>query len=158
MPFFIPSRLIEFEYLGGENYDEEYNLLAKDYQNEIDFAFFAVNLHYSKKDYEDLTPKEKVFILKAWENKVISDSLFMRNAVLNAITNAYRKKGKKFIPLFKKKSRKINIDIAKDNLRLINKLEAKNDKRWVDLIYKSNGLKLYKAKKEGGESPRLIIR
>lgn len=153
MPFFVPSDLIEFDYLGGVS-DPKYEQEAKDYRNAIDFAFFAVNFGYSKADYNALTPLEKAFILKAWESKLVSDTTYQRNAVLNAISNAFRKKGKKFIPLWKKKQKRINKEVAKDNLKLVENLEKQNGKAWVDLVYKANGIK----KKKRGDDPRLITR
>lgn len=142
MPFFIPSRLIDLEYLGGNNSerDLEYEELAKDYQKEIDFAFFVTNFNYTKDDYLNLTPKEKVFIMKAWESKLVSDTTHIRNAVLNAVSNAMRKKNKKFNELWKKKQRKLDKEYAENNLKIIQDLEEKSDKSWVDKIYGVNGM------------------
>lgn len=120
--------------------------MAKDYQKEIDFAFFAVNFGYSKTDYEVLTLKEKAFIYKAWEEKIVSDSTTLRNAVLNAVNNALRKKGKKFIHLWKKKQKRANKDIITNNLKIVRELEARDGKKWVDAVYKANGMK------RGGEN------
>lgn len=113
--------------------------MAKDYQKEIDFAFFVVNFGYSKSDYEMLTPCEKAFIYKAWENKAVSDSTMFRDAALNAISNAFRKKNKRFIRLWKKKQKKANKDVIKENLHVIEEAEKKEGKGWVDLIYQTNG-------------------
>ena len=100
--------------------------MAKDYQKEIDFAFFVVNFGYSKSDYEMLTPCEKAFVYKAWENKAVSDSTMFRDAALNAISNAFRKKNKRFIRLWKKKQKKANKDVIKENLHVIEEAEKKN--------------------------------
>lgn len=140
MPFFLPSRLVDFEYFDTSNEDKEYDRLAKDYQKEIDFAFFVVNFGYSKADYEALTRKEKVFIYKAWENKTVQESTHLRNSVLNAVNNALRKKGKKFVHLWKKKQKKLDKDVAKENMKIIRTVESNEGKAWVDLIYKANGL------------------
>lgn len=149
LPFFLPSGLIDFEYFGAEGTDEEYDKLAKDYRQEIDFAFFVVNFGYSKTDYEALTRKEKAFIYKAWENKVVSDTTHSRNAYMNAYVNARRKKGKKLMPLWKKKQKKVNKDVAKDNLNLINEIEQKDGKSWIDLIYQGSGFKRKRKKGDG---------
>ncbi len=138
--------------MGGES-DPEYEREARNYQNEIDLAFFVVNFGYSKSDYNALTPLEKAFILKAWEAKLVSDTTYQRNAVLNAVSNAFRKKGKRFIPLWKKKQKKINKEIAKDNLKLVESMEKENGKSWVDFVYKANGIKRVKR----GDDPRLTI-
>lgn len=140
MPFFLPSRLVDFEYFEQDTPDEEYSKLAKDYQGEIDFAFFVVNFGYTKADYESLTLRDKIFIYKAWENKIVSDSSHTRNAFMNGYLNARRKKGKKFIELWKKKQKRLNKEVAKENKNLIMNIEEGEGKSWVDLIYKENGL------------------
>ncbi len=144
MPFFIPSRLIEFEYLGGNDseIDHEYEELAKDYQKEIDFAFFVTNFQYTKADYEQLTPKEIAFIMKAWETKVVNDTTLMRNSVLNAVSNAMRGKGKKFTELWNKKRAVLNEEVAHKNLEIVESLEKDDDKTWVDLVYAANGMRV----------------
>ena len=43
----------------------------------------------------ELTPAEKRFLLKAYEEKVVSDSTLLAAAVANAVGNVLRKKGKK---------------------------------------------------------------
>lgn len=150
MPFFLPGRLINFEYfVDGEEPDKEYQGLAKQFQSEIDFAFFAVNFKYSKRDYEELTPCEKAFIYKAWENKTVNDTQHIANAVNNAIANANRKKGKKAIPLWKKKQKRLNKETAMENLELIQNVEKQEGKAWVDAIYKANGLSIRKVESHG---------
>lgn len=141
MPFFIPKRLVEFEYFNNNERDYTYEDLAKDYQREIDFAFFVVNFGYSKEDYESLTEKEKLFIYKAYENKIINNTTLIRDSVLNAMNNALRKKGKKFQPLWKKKQKPVDKDVLKEHLKIVEETEAKEGKSWVDKIYKANGLK-----------------
>lgn len=142
LPFFLPRRLVDFEYLDADSVqDEEYDKIAKPYRKEIDFAFFVVNFGYSKKDYESLTEREKFFIYKAWETKMVSDTTHLRNAFMNAYINANRKKNKKIIPLWKKKKQKADKELVKDNLRIIRETEEKEGKSWVDLIYKINGFK-----------------
>ena len=114
--------------------------MAKDYQKEIDFAFFVVNFHYSKRDYEELTYRERAFIYKAWEDKLVSDTSYIANAVNNAINNAFRKKGKKVQPLWKKKTKRLDKETAKENLRLVEVIEERDGRDWVAEIYKANGL------------------
>lgn len=149
MPFFLPGRLIEFEYLEPGEPDKEYEQMAKSYRSEIDFAFFVVNFGYSKADYEALTQRERAFIYKAWENKLVNDTTQLRNAVLNAINNAIRKKGKKFLALWKKRQKKLDKDVAKDNLKIVTNIEDTEGKGWIEKIYAANGIKP-KRKKGGG--------
>lgn len=131
MPFFIPLRLLEPEYFKNENKEPQEQSPYSEYE---DFAFFAVNFGYSKKDYESLTPTEKAFIIKAYETKTVNDSTFIRNAVLNAVNNAFRKKGKQFIELWKKQQKYDEEEIEND-LKIIKENEEKEGKGWIALIY-----------------------
>lgn len=141
MPFFLPRRLIEYEYFFGEP-DPDYEKIAKLYQKEIDFAFFAVNFGYSKTDYEELTPKEKAFIYKAWEEKIVSDSYHVYNAVFTATYNVNRGKNKKALKLWRKaKVRKADMEIIQDNLKIIREVEQKEGTAWIEKIYRANGMK-----------------
>lgn len=114
--------------------------MAKPYHEDMDFAFFAVNFGYTKRDYLDLTEIEKAFIYKAYENKVVSWSTLARDAVLNAVSNALRKKNKRFMKLWKKRSKKADKDLVEDNMKTIQSIE-KEETGWIDLIYKANGMK-----------------
>ena len=141
MPCFLPRRLIEYEYFSGEP-DPDYEKIAKPYQKEIDFAFFAVNFGYSKTDYEELTPKEKAFIYKAWEEKIVSDSYHVYNAVFTATYNVNRGKNKKALKLWRKaKVRKADMEIIQDNLKIIREVEQKEGTAWIEKIYRANGMK-----------------
>lgn len=114
----------------------------------MDFAFFAVNFGYAKADYEALTPREIAFIYKAWENKLVSETTHLRNAMFNAISNAMRKKGKKFQELWKRKSQSVDKEVVKDNIKVVQTIEQREGKGWIEKIYQANGFKL---NKKGGE-------
>ena len=108
----------------------------------MDFAFFAVNFGYSKRDYLDLTPSDKLFILKAWENRVISDSYNIYNASFTAFYNVNRPKRKRALKLWKKKSvKKADMDVIRDNVTVAREVIEKEGINWVDQIYKANGMK-----------------
>lgn len=145
LPFFLPVNLVSFEYLSLEDKEEA----DKTNQKDIDFAFFAVNFHYTKADYDALTMRQKAFIFKAWENKLVSDTTHIRNAVFNAVYNVMRRKNKPFLKLWKKASKKTDKTIVKDNMSIIRQAE-RNDGDWVLKIYKANGIK--PPKKRGGQS------
>lgn len=139
---FLPKRLIEYEYFSAEQ-DEEYDRMAEPYQKEIDFAFFAVNFGYSKSDYEELTPRERLFIYKAWENKTVSDSYHVYNAVFTATYNVNRKKNKRALKLWKKvKMKRADIEVISENMKVIKEVEQKEGLSWVDEIYRANGFPL----------------
>lgn len=114
--------------------------MAKPYRNVIDFAFFAVNFHYSKADYMALTPTEKAFIYKAWEDKTVSDTTLIRDSVFNAVINALRKKNSRFRKLWKKIQQKADTEKARDDIRTALEIEEKEGKGWVDRIHKAAGM------------------
>lgn len=70
----------------------------------------------------------------------------MAAAVGNAVNNSLRKKGKRPIPLWKKKRKQLDTNQAKENLALILDVERKEGKSWIDYVYKMNG-----RKRKGGE-------
>lgn len=120
--------------------DETFLTLSAPYRQEMEFAFFAVNFGYSKRDYADLTAWDKAFIYKAYETKVVSETSLIRDAVLNAVVNALRKKGKRFVKLWKKRQRRADKNISRNNLRTILDIEQK-ETGWIDRIYQENGWK-----------------
>lgn len=148
MWFFLPRRLIEFDYLGGES-EPEYTELAKPYQKDIDFAFFAANFGYSRSDYDALTLREKALIYKAWEERIVSATYRMYNAVYTATYNVNRPKRKRALKLFKKAStRKANMETVHEDMKLIKEVENKEGKSWIDLIYRASGLNNLGRRKE----------
>ena len=141
MPFFLPRRLIDLEYTKTGEVDKEYSNLIDRYSDDVDFAFFVVNFGYSRSDYEELTPRDMHFIRKAYENKTVKETTEMRNAVLNAVNNAFRKKNQRFMKLWERVSRPIDKEKAKNDVISINQIEKAEGKSWVDLIYAVNGMK-----------------
>ncbi len=143
LPFFLPSRLIQFEYLNENDADQDYLKIAEPYQKDIDFAFFVVNFGYSKSDYDSLTPRQIAFIRKAWENKMVTDSYNMYNAAFTAYYNANRPKRKKALKLWKKtKVKKADMETIRENIKIIREVESAEGTGWVDAIYKANNLPL----------------
>ena len=145
MPFFLPRGLIDLEYLAS---DERVTDEAKEYRHDTDFAFFVVNLGLSFVEAKSLTQREQLFLMKAYENKVVFESSLINQAVANAIYNVNRKKGKRAIPLWRKRPKKTDTEELK---HLCNKLSQENDKSWVDKIWRANGnmYQLEKIKKRG---------
>ena len=142
--------MIQFEYLSSDP-DPDFDRMVEPYRKDMDFAFFAVNFGYSKADYEALTPREKVFLLKAWENKLVSDTTFIYNAVFTASYNVNRGKRKRALKLWRKaRIQKADMDVISENLGIILEVEAHEGKGWVDLIYERNGLKKPERRPEHG--------
>lgn len=116
--------------------------MAEPYLKDIDFAFFAVRFGYSKSDYEELTNREKAFLYKAYEDKVISDGYNMYNAMFTAAYNANRPKRKKALKLWRKaKTQKADMETVKNNMAIAREVEEKEGRGWVGLVYRKNGLK-----------------
>ena len=116
--------------------------MAKPYQRDMDFAFFAANFGYSKADYDSLTPREINFLYKAWENRVIADSYHLYNAVFTAVYNVNRPKRKRALKLWKKRStQKANMEVVQENLSIIREVEKKEGNGWVRKIYAANHMK-----------------
>lgn len=115
--------------------------MAEPYRKDIDFAFFASNIGCSKGEYEELTPREILFIRKAWEDKLVSESYLIYNAVYTAVYNVNRKKGKKALKLWKKsKVQKADAEAVQENLKVVKEVEEHEGKGWIDKILKANGL------------------
>jgi hypothetical protein len=137
----VPNTLIDFEYFGGNPPTKKEQEIAKPYQKEIDFAFFAVNFGYSKADYEAITLKEKAFIYKAWENKTISDSYLLYNAVFTAVYNANRPKRKKPLKLWKKRGQRIvDMETVNENLKIVKQIDQQEGDSWVRKVYQANNI------------------
>lgn len=105
----------------------------------------------SRADYESLTPREKAFITKAYENKIVFETNMIADAVNNAVANAFRKKGASPKPLWKKKPKHGDTTDLKVAWM---KGSKEKDKSWVEKIYKANGslkrlMKLRKDKRDG---------
>lgn len=78
-----------------------------------------VNFGVNKVEYMSLNEAEKAFIMKEYEEKKILDSILIRNAFLNAYSNANRKKNTRFIELFKKRNKEM------ETLEQIENIKAK---------------------------------
>lgn len=50
----------------------------------------------------ELTPRERAFIYRAWEDKLVRDSQLNHDATLLAEANAHRKRGRSVKPLWTK--------------------------------------------------------
>lgn len=124
--------------------------IAEPYLKEIDFAFFVTNFGYTKSDYEQLTPKEIAFIKKAWEDKMVSDSYNMYNAMFKASYNVQRPKRKRALKLWQKsRTKKADMEVVQDNFRIVKEVEQNEGMNWVKQIYKANNLP-YKGVKQSG--------
>ena len=88
-----------------------------------------------------MTELEKAFIRKEYESKTVMDNTQLRDAFFNAYINANRKKNSKIIDLYKRKQEKADVEYNQDAIRVINKIEERDGKSWIDKIYKASGLK-----------------
>lgn len=108
-----------------------------------DFAFFVVHFGYTKADYDALTPAERAVIMKAYEDKTVSETTLLRDAVLNAVGNALRKKGKPFRKLWRKKAHTATREEKRNIKDIMKQIQAadKTDKGWLAFVQKLNNRK-----------------
>lgn len=117
----------------------------------MDFAFFAINLGYSKSEYEELTPRDVYFLRKAWEDKKVLDTQMIYNAVFTATYNVNRTKHKRALKLWRKRRvQKANMESVNENKTSIREIEENEGKDWVRQIYEANGIKLTERTVENG--------
>lgn len=96
-----------------------------------------------------MTPREKAFIYKAWENKVVSESYHIYNAVFTATYNVNRRKNKKALKLWRKASvQKADMEVIQDNLRIIREVEQTEGRSWIAKVLRANKLPIPGEKKK----------
>lgn len=76
--------------------------MAREFQTELDLAFFCARLGWSVDDYYASTPVQRAFIRKELETVTVQQSDLMKNAVAVAVNNVLNKKKRK---LWKKLAR-----------------------------------------------------
>lgn len=103
-----------------------------------------MNFGTSRAEYESLTRTEISFIYRAWEDKLVRESTFARDAFLNAYVNANRKKGTLPIKLWEKHfNGQKTVETAQDDLKTITAIEDA-ETGWIEEIYKANGIPMRK--------------
>ena len=136
MSFFVPRGLIELEYLVSDE-EEEDSEEEQGYERERDLAFFVANFGYTKEDYNQLTPKEKAFIYKAYERKLVLESSIASNGVGIAVRNVLRRDGEPYIQLWEKKNKQIeNIEEIMNAVEVVLEMEERDGKDWVKALYR----------------------
>jgi len=78
-------------------------------------------------------------ILKAYENKTVTDTTLLAAAVANAVGNVLRKKGKRPQKLWHKKPQKTDKDAQQRQIAQVLQAEAHTGTAWVEAIYRANG-------------------
>ena len=109
-----------------------------------DFAFFAANFGYSKAEYAALTRKEKLFIVKAYENKLVADSNILSAAVANAVSNVFRKKNQRPKKLWKIQPKQGDLQERQEQTRIAQQVASQDDTSWIEKIYAANHRKFRK--------------
>lgn len=87
------------------------------FEPETKFAFFAANYGWTREQYESITPIERLFLIKEYENKVVRLSTLLQGAVELAVANVFRKKGKSRKKLWKKKYKEGEIPISRKEFK-----------------------------------------
>lgn len=72
---------------------------------------------------------------------MVSDSTMLASAVLNAVSNAFRKKGKPFQKLWKKKPKHTSKEQQQTTISGVLAADVKQGTAWIDAIYAANGRK-----------------
>lgn len=132
------------EYFAGETDSSDDNVSGP-YREDLDFAFFVVNFGYSRADYDALTRRQKAFIYKAWENRLISENTLLYNAMFAATYNVNRPKRKPPLKLWKKSGmRTADPEVVQENMQIVREVEQKEGNAWIQKIHAAAGI-------QGGE-------
>lgn len=73
------------------------------------WAWAAVRFGWTPSEYEQLTPAQIVLLAKADEERTVQLATLVRDATANAIANAFRKKGERDVPLFRRRSHGVEL-------------------------------------------------
>lgn len=84
-----------------------------------------------------LTRKEKLFLVKAYENKLVADSNILSAAVANAVSNVFRKKNQRPRKLWKIQPKKSDSQEQREYTAIARQVETQ-DKTWIEKIYAAN--------------------
>lgn len=68
-----------------------------------DYAYFAVKLGWSKREYLQMTRTERMFVRKQIEADTVSQSELIVSAIETAISNTHQKRGRKRRRLWRKR-------------------------------------------------------
>lgn len=105
-------------------------------EKDIDFAFFAAELGYTRRQYEELTPRDKAFIRKAWEDRIVRETNTLHSVIYSAVLYTKPKKSgrlRKFKPFWKKNAPKATEEMKQEALQL----EAREKEKgfaWINKI------------------------
>ena len=94
-----------------------------------------------------LTRKEKLFIVKAYEDKLVMDSNILSAAVANAVSNVFRKKNQRPKKLWKIQPKQGNLQERQEQTRIARQVESQDNTDWIAKIYIANHRKIPKTEK-----------
>ena len=119
--------LVGYEYFEPAPENPEYDAKAALFKDELDFAWFVVKFGWSKDQYNQLTPVERLFIKKQHETELVERQRILQSTFELAIGNVLRKKGKKYKKLFKKIKKMADEEapVSKDEMKKLSKALAK---------------------------------
>lgn len=82
-----------------------------------------------------------MFIYKAWENKLVSESYSVYNSVFKAVYNATRDKKRRALkPLEKRARKKVDMETVNKNMEIVKEAERNDGDNWVKKIYQANNI------------------
>ncbi|MDE6730932.1 MAG: hypothetical protein K2J71_09195, partial [Oscillospiraceae bacterium] len=73
-----------------------------------------------------MTRKEKLFIIKAYENKLVADSNILSAAVANAVSNVFRKKNQRSKKLWKIQPKPGDLQERQEQTRIAQQVAAQD--------------------------------
>lgn len=144
MSFSVPGRLVHLDYLSGDDTrTKEEKEEDSPYEGVRDYAFFRVNLGMHRQEYDFLTPLEREFMLKAYEDRMVTNVHRIYSACFAASYNVGRRKGKRAIEPLRKAQSKNQIDpeLLESQISIIREIDQKEGTAWVDKVYSSLHMK-----------------
>ena len=108
--------LTDYDYYNTVEKLPEEKQKARFFQNEMDFAFFAAQLGWSRSDWEQTTAVERMFIRKELEKKTVEQSNLLVNVVQVAVSNVHNKRKRK---LWVRKRKKAALPISRKEIGAI---------------------------------------
>lgn len=130
--------------------------MAEPYRRQLNYAYIAANLGYSKLEYYDLTPLELALLPRAIEQRTVGNIYAMYRACYAAFYNVLRKKGKRALkPITKGRVQRADMEVVRENIEIARQVIAQEGDAWVARVYQANGLRRPQKKKEVGRHARL---
>ena len=94
-----------------------------------------------------MTRTEVLFLLKAYEEQLVTNTTLLSASVANAISNVLRKKGKRPNKLWKKKPKAGDVQERTQDIAIAKTVQEQDGSNWIQKIYLANRRKLQRKDK-----------